>query len=87
MEYRVDSKAFEIYVREMVKSFKKGWDAPPLIVQYHEGSLTLNDGNHRYEALRRCGIKRYWVIFWFNDLGNYKKGIDELDLKALEVQL
>lgn len=87
MEYRVDANMFEIYVDEMVKSLKNGWEAPPLIVQYHEGSLTLNDGNHRYEALKRCEINRCWVIFWFNDLENYEKGMDELNLKDGEAQL
>lgn len=80
MEYRHDADEFNRYVDEMVKSLRNGWEAPPLIVQYHEGRFTVNDGNHRYEALKKYGINKYWVILWFNDQENYIRGMDELNL-------
>lgn len=75
MEYRVDAGCFRSYVDEMAKSLNKGWESPPLLVQYVGGRLSVRDGNHRYEALKKCGIKRYWVILWFADLDDYKQGV------------
>lgn len=80
MEYRHDAYEFNRYVDEMVKSLNNGWEAPPLIVQYHEGRFTVNDGNHRYEALKKHGFNKYWVILWFNDQENFNRGIAELSL-------
>ena len=37
---------------------------PPLIVSIEDGSFVLNDGNHRFEALKQLGIREYWVIIW-----------------------
>ena len=65
MKWRIDSKAFNARVNGIIDHYKKGgWDMPPLIVCDDGVSLELNDGNHRYEALVRLGIKQYWVIFW-----------------------
>ncbi|MBI9015112.1 MAG: ParB-like nuclease domain-containing protein [Clostridiales bacterium] len=55
---------FERRVNQMINSIKAGWEMPPLIVKYEAGVYELNDGNHRYEALKRCGIKSYWIILW-----------------------
>lgn len=29
-----------------------------------DGTFELNDGNHRYEALRRSGVDEYYFIVW-----------------------
>lgn len=87
MVYRHEAGEFYRYVDEMVKSLKMGWEAPPLIVQYHEGRFTVNDGNHRYEALKKCGINRYWVILWFSDREDYKRGLKLVESYSKEGKL
>lgn len=65
MEYFSPSKRWEKRITDMQKLIRKGWDMPPLIVNHHNnGYLEINDGNHRCEALRREGIKKFWVILW-----------------------
>jgi hypothetical protein len=39
---------------------------PPFIVEYRDGVLSLRDGNHRHEALRRRGATDFWAIVWCN---------------------
>ena len=66
MAFRVDANAFERRVRALMETLACGqWDMPPLIVHRDaDGRLTLNDGNHRLEALRRLGVQEAWVLVW-----------------------
>jgi hypothetical protein len=66
-KYVVDGEGFEKHVSELQKRIKDGWDMPPLIVNYFNGTFELNDGNHRYEALKRSGIDEYFFIVWTTD--------------------
>ena len=51
---------------------------PPLIVEYKDGKLNLVDGNHRYSALKKLGINKYYVIIWGNKIQE-----NEIDLKSI----
>jgi hypothetical protein len=51
----------------MEDSLDEGWQPPPLLAEYQDGRLLLQDGNHRYEALVRAGEKHAWVVVWFAD--------------------
>lgn len=73
IKYKIDKDAFENNVQRMVRSIAKGWDMPPLIVNYSKGEFELNDGNHRYEALIRSGRTQYYVIFWTTDAAEFKE--------------
>ena len=42
-------------------------DMPPLIAHFVEGAFELNDGNHRFEALTRLGVKEYPFIIWITE--------------------
>jgi len=64
MKWPVDEQGFNEKVDQVMKRYKTGWDMPPLIIGLHDGEYELNDGNHRYEALRRLGIEEHWVIIW-----------------------
>ncbi|MBN1373120.1 MAG: ParB N-terminal domain-containing protein [Anaerolineaceae bacterium] len=66
LEYVVDADGFERHVTSMADSLAKGWKPAPLIASYDAGKLSIRDGNHRYAALRRSGVERYWVVVWFN---------------------
>lgn len=54
-------------VESMAGSLERGWEPPPLLAQFHEDQLLLQDGNHRYEALVRAGTRTAWVLVWFDD--------------------
>jgi len=69
IKWQIDEKSFNSNVNAIIKRYQKGdWDMPPLIVRSDANEYELNDGNHRYEALVRLGIKEYWVIFWNPDV-------------------
>lgn len=58
-------KWFWLNIGGITERYRAGkWDMPPLIIQDRNGEYELNDGNHRFEALKLLGIKEYWVIFW-----------------------
>ena len=70
----VDPVAWEADVESMEQKIEDGWEPPPLLVEYQDGRLLLQDGNHRYEALVRAGASRAWVLVY---------GPDTLDLGGL----
>ena len=65
MKYKEEQKDWDKRVDKMTEEIKSDWETPPLIVWRHEnGKLTVADGSHRVEALRKAGIKSYWAIIW-----------------------
>jgi len=42
-----------------------GWTPPPVIVTFQDGQLTLEDGNHRVEGLRRAAEHATWAVVGF----------------------
>lgn len=63
--YPVNEEGFWQRVYSIRDRYLNGdWDMPPLIVNVDTENYILNDGNHRYEALRQLGIESYWVIRW-----------------------
>ena len=66
MEFRVDAAGWEKYVALLMNSFSALENYPPLIVHYHEGRMTIRDGNHRYEAFHRLKLQSCYVFIWFD---------------------
>ena len=50
---------------EIIKNYNN-YNMPPLIVEYKNNRLNLVDGNHRYNAFKKLGINKYYVIIWGN---------------------
>jgi len=63
----VAEEDWESDVEGMEHSIEQGWHPPPLLVSHHDGKYFLEDGNHRYEALRRIGATHAWTILLFAD--------------------
>jgi hypothetical protein len=63
----VADKEWEHDVSEMEESVEDGWEPPPLLAEFQNGRLLLQDGNHRYEALVRAGASHAWVLIYFDD--------------------
>lgn len=49
-------------VRAMDDSIDDGWTPPPFVATWKGDHLSLEDGNHRAEALRRAGVERWWCV-------------------------
>jgi hypothetical protein len=60
----IDPTEWENEVEAIEARIDEGWDPPPLLVEYQNGQLLLQDGNHRYEALVRKGQPTAWVIVY-----------------------
>ncbi len=68
----IEPEQWEGDVEAMEESIDAGWEPPPLLAQFRDGRLLLQDGNHRYEALVRAGARDAWVLVWFDDRGDYE---------------
>lgn len=71
MKYQINAEWFEKHVSELEEIIKTTKDMPPLIVHYVDNEFELNDGNHRFEAYSRLGIKEYFVIIWMTEQYEY----------------
>jgi hypothetical protein len=63
----IDPEEWEDDVAAMEQQLGDGWEPPPLLAQYEDGRLLLQDGNHRFEALTRDGAEGAWVLVYFDD--------------------
>jgi hypothetical protein len=63
----IEPDEWEGDVDEMEEGLEEGWEPPPLLAQYQDGRLLLQDGNHRYEALVRAGETHAWTLVFFDD--------------------
>ena len=63
----VEPEEWEEDVGALEDLVEEGWEPPPLLAEFRDGSLYLHHGNHRYEALERAGETEAWVIVWFDD--------------------
>jgi hypothetical protein len=66
MEIQADEAAWEGHIAGIAASLTDPRALPPLIAMHDEGTLSVRDGNHRHEALRRRGWTRGWVLVWYN---------------------
>ena len=64
MKFRVNEGGFERKVSALMSAIDRGNDLPPIIVNYADRELTINDGNHRFEAYTRLGISKCYAIIW-----------------------
>ena len=62
----IEPEEWEEDVESMEESLEEGWEPPPLLVEYQDGKLLLQDGNHRYEALVRAGDREAWALVMFD---------------------
>jgi hypothetical protein len=64
----VDAEEWEDDVDSMQDSIDEGWEPPPLLAEWQDGRVLLQDGNHRYEALVRAGAEVAWTLVYFPSL-------------------
>src|SRR3954470_17739283 len=61
----VDDDYWDERVRAMETEAKDGSHRPPVIVASRDDKLTLEDGNHRVESVRRAGKRPAWAVVGF----------------------
>ena len=82
LKYQVHPVVWENHVQDLMKRIPLDPDFPPLIVNYFipegekDGVFELNDGNTRYEAYTRLGIKEAAVIVWITDRDEYEQFLE-----------
>jgi hypothetical protein len=64
----IDPDEWKHDVGAMRESIDDGWEPPPLLAEWQDGRLLLQDGNHRYEALVREGEVYAWTLVYFPSL-------------------
>jgi hypothetical protein len=64
----IDPEEWDDDVDAMQASIDEGWEPPPLLAEWQDGRLLLQDGNHRYEALAREGASHAWTLVYFPSL-------------------
>ena len=62
MEFWQDQVSFERSVTAIASSLERVEDMPPLVVEALGDRLSVCDGTHRLEAVRRRGWASCWVI-------------------------
>jgi hypothetical protein len=64
----VDEDYWDDRVDDMAERISgEGWEPAPVVVSFHDddGSLEVEDGNHRIESLRRAGREETWSVVGF----------------------
>ena len=80
IEKDIEDENDKLFYRQKENGILNAYDdynMPPLIVEYKNDKFNLVDGNHRYSALKKLGINKYYVIIWGN------KNIEEDIIKFL----
>ena len=67
VECTIEPHEWEDDVGSMEEQVEEGWEPPPLLAEWRDGELLVQDGNHRYEALQRAGEPEAWVVVWADD--------------------
>jgi hypothetical protein len=69
----IEEDEWEEDVETMEESIEQGWEPPPLLAEFQDGRLLLQDGNHRYEAMVRAGEPEAWVLIWFDTESDWER--------------
>ena len=75
MEYRISQMDWEAQVLRIAARLTEPLAAAPLIAEYRVGRLSLRDGNHRHEAMRRKGWPKCWVLIWHNSCEDFEESL------------
>ena len=65
-------------VEGMEDSLEDGWQPPPLLVEYRDGDLLVQDGTHRLEAQAREGETEAWALIYFDDRATRDRFVADL---------
>ncbi|WCO68204.1 ParB N-terminal domain-containing protein [Iamia majanohamensis] len=76
----VEDSGWRDDVEELAARIEAGGEqVAPVIATFRDGQLSLEDGNHRVEALRRAGLPRAWTVVGFDGPGARDRFVDRSD--------
>jgi hypothetical protein len=78
MVFQEDQKKWEHRINTFTDLIKDGYKPAPLIVTDIWGDLHISDGTHRFEALKKAEIKKYWTIFYLKNPNNIRIILDSI---------
>lgn len=73
-----NAETWQERVGGLVEALKNNAELPPLIVTDMWDNFNIADGGHRYQALKQCGVEKYWTIFLFTKYESQKFLEDKL---------
>ena len=77
MEYKESEEGWNSRLNSLVKHIEGGGRFFPLIATYTDGLFSVRDGNHRYGALKKLGIKSHPTYIWSDTEELYRKAQNE----------
>jgi hypothetical protein len=78
MIFHEDQEKWEQRIDTFVDLIKSGFKPAPLIVTDLWGDFHISDGTHRFEALKKAGIQKYWTIFYLENPNNVQIILDNI---------
>ncbi len=78
MEYVVTQQRFDDKIGRIIEYFNDGNQMEPIICEYKDLVLSVRDGNHRTEALKRIWLWSYRVVIRSNSQEDYYNCVDYL---------
>lgn len=72
LEFPVPASLWDAKVTHLADTLTEPAAVPPLIVEYRAGALSVRDGSHRHEAMRRKGWLKAWVLIWHNSWSDFE---------------
>ena len=86
IEKDIEDENDKLFYRQKENGISKAYNdynMPPLIAEYKDGKLNLVDGSHRYTALRKLNVDKYYVIIWGNK--NLEKEVNSIIDKEVNI--
>ncbi|MFV1917716.1 MAG: hypothetical protein ACC618_04540 [Patescibacteria group bacterium] len=80
MKFREDRNKREKRILYLTECLKKGESFAPLIATDFWDDIHLADGTHRFEALKKSGLSKYWTIFYIRDENNKQEVLNSTSL-------
>jgi len=73
MEFREPVERWNQRIDSLVEQIQSGVGLAPFIATYGNGTYSIRDGNHRYGAYKKLGLKTYWTIIWCDTKDDFEK--------------
>lgn len=64
MLFKEEKEKWEERINNFAILIKGGFSPSPIIATDLWDDISISDGTHRFEALKKTGFKKYWVIFF-----------------------
>jgi hypothetical protein len=70
MVFHESEEAWQQRINKFVELISNGLKPCPIIASDYWNEILICDGTHRFEALKKVGITKYWTIFFLRNIRN-----------------